>query len=113
MSDRRRCRSYVLAVLLLAGIALLPVACSRPTDLPAEIEAQVEAYRKEPSDALQSRIEASFAKLDAEIAEIRADADTKTGAAKDEALAKVVRTEREPLEQAQVLISKAWEATTA
>lgn len=88
MSDRRRCRSYVLAVLLLAGIALLPVACSRPTDLPAEIEAQVEAYRKEPSDALQSRIEASFAKLDAEIAEIRADADTKTGAAKDEALAK-------------------------
>ena len=88
MSDRRRCRSYVLAVLLLAGIALLPVACSRPTDLPAEIEAQVEAYRKEPSDALQSRIEASFAKLDAEIAEIRASAETKTGAAKDETLAK-------------------------
>ena len=88
MSDRRRCRSYVLAVLLLAGIALLPAACSRPTDIPAEIEAQIEAYRKEPSDALQSRIEASFAKLDAEIAEIRADADTKTGAAKDEALAK-------------------------
>lgn len=88
MSDRRRCRSYVLAVLLLAGIALLPTACSRPTDVPAEIEAQIEAYRKEPSDALQSRIEASFAKLDAEIAEIRADADTKTGAAKDETLAK-------------------------
>ena len=29
------------------------------------------------------------------------------------ALAKAVRTQREPLEQSQVLISKAWEATTA
>lgn len=88
MSDHRRRRSRLLAAVLLAGVFALPVGCSRPTDLPAQIEAQIEAYRKEPSDALQSRIEASFAKLDAEIAEIRADAETRTGAAKDEALAK-------------------------
>lgn len=87
MSDRRRCRSLLLASLLLAAVALLPAACSRPTDIPAEIEAQIEAYRKEPSDALQTRIEASFAKLDAEIAQLRADAEAKTGAAKDETLA--------------------------
>jgi hypothetical protein len=88
MSDRRRRRSLVLVPLLLAALAVLPVACSRPTDIPAEIQAQIEVYRKEPSDALQTRIEASFAKLDAEIAELRADAETKTGTAKDDALAK-------------------------
>lgn len=88
MPDRRRCRSLLLVSLLLAAVAVLPAACSRPTDIPAEIEAQIEAYRKEPSDLLQSRIEASFAKLDAEIAQIRADAETKTGSAKEEALAK-------------------------
>lgn len=88
MSDRRRRRSLILASLLLAALALLPAACSRPTDIPAEIQAQIEVYRKEPSDALQTRIEASFAKLDAEIAEMRADAETKTGTAKDETLAK-------------------------
>lgn len=88
MLDRRRCRSLLLVSLLLAGLAILPAACSRPTDIPAEIEAQIQAYRKEPSDALQSRVEASFAKLDAEIAEMRADAETRTGAAKDEAVAK-------------------------
>jgi hypothetical protein len=87
MSNLRRCRSLVLVSLLLAAVAVLPAACSRPTDVPAEIEAQIEAYRKEPSDLLQTRIEASFAKLDAEIAEIRAGAGAKTGAAKDEALA--------------------------
>lgn len=88
MSDRRRCRSLAVVVLVLASLAVLPVACSRPTDVAVEIEAQIEAYRKEPSDLLQSRIEASFAKLDAEIAQIRADAETKTGAAKEEALAR-------------------------
>lgn len=88
MPDRRRCRSLLLVSLLLAAVAVLPAACSRPTDIPAEIEAQIEAYRKEPSDAQQSRIEASFAKLDAEIAQMRADAEAKTGAAKEDALAK-------------------------
>lgn len=88
MVDRRRRPRRALAALLLAGLVSLPVACSRSTDLPAQIDAQIQAYRKEPSDALQSRIEASFAKLDAEIAEIRADAETRTGAAKDDALAK-------------------------
>lgn len=88
MSDRRRCRSLLLASLLLAAVAVLPAACSRPTDVPAEIEAQIAAYRKEPSDALQTRIEASFAKLDAEIAQLRADAEAKTGAAKDETIAR-------------------------
>lgn len=88
MSDRRRCRSLLLLSLLLAAVAVLPAACSRPTDIPAEIETQIEAYRKEPSDALQTRTEASFAKLDAEIAQLRADAEAKTGAAKDETLAK-------------------------
>lgn len=88
MSDRRRRRSPILVTLLLAALAVLPGACSRPTDIPAEIEAQIEVYRKEPSDALQTRIDASFAKLDAEIAELRADAETKTGTAKDETLAR-------------------------
>jgi len=84
----RRHRSPALVVLALAALAALPAACSRPTDVPAEIEAQIEAYRKEPSDAQQSRIEASFAKLDAEVAELRADAGTRTGNAKDETFAK-------------------------
>lgn len=87
MSDRHRHRSLLLLALLLAAIAVLPAACSRPTDIPAEIEAQITAYRKEPSDALQTRIEASFAKLDAEVAQLRADAEAKTGAARDEILA--------------------------
>jgi Skp family chaperone for outer membrane proteins len=89
MPDRRpRRRHLTLAALLLAVLVSLPAACSRSTDLPAQIDAQIQAYRAEPSDALQSRIEASFAKLDAEIAELRADAETRTGAAKDDALAK-------------------------
>lgn len=88
MSDRRHRRRRLLAALLLAALVVWPVACARSTDLPAQIAAQIEAYRNEPSDALQSRIEASFAKLDAEIAEIRADAETGTGAAKGDALAK-------------------------
>jgi hypothetical protein len=77
-----------MSLLLAAGLCVLAASCTRRGDVAAEIAAQIAAYEKEPSDALQARIEASFARLDAEVAELRADAETRTGAAKDEALAK-------------------------
>jgi hypothetical protein len=89
MLHRRSDRSLaLLSLLLAAGLCVLAASCTRHTDVAAEIEAQIEAYKMEPSDALQSRIEASFARLDAEVAEMRADAETKTGPARDETLGK-------------------------
>lgn len=85
---RSRRPSILLSLLVAAGLCVIVTACTRHTDVAAEIEAQIEAYKKEPSDLLQTRIEASFARLDAEVAEMRADAETRTGAAKDETLAK-------------------------
>lgn len=77
-----------MSLLLAAGLCVLVASCTRRGDVAAEIAAQIEAYEKEPSDALQARIEASFARLDAEVAELRADAESKTGAARDQTLAK-------------------------
>jgi F0F1-type ATP synthase epsilon subunit len=78
----------ILPVLLaLVGVSLLS-ACPRRSDTVAEIEVELARYRKDPSDALASRIDASFARLDADVAEIRADAATKSDEAKAAALAR-------------------------
>jgi hypothetical protein len=84
-----RPRSWILVAFLLAIAALSsPLGCASRHDTAAELEVQIARYRTEPSDALASRIDASFARLDADVAEIRADAETKTGAAKESALAR-------------------------
>jgi hypothetical protein len=78
----------LLAFLLLVAAVASPFGCSSRHDTAAELEVQIARYRKEPSDALATRIDASFARLDADVAEIRADAETKSGAAKESALAR-------------------------
>jgi hypothetical protein len=79
---------FLLASLIGFALIVAPLGCASRRDTAAELEAQIARYRKEPSDALARRIDASFAQLDADVAEIRADADAKTGAAKEAALAR-------------------------
>jgi outer membrane murein-binding lipoprotein Lpp len=76
-----------LLVALAVVATFLPSGCARRSDV-ADLESQIERYRKDPSDALASRIDASFARLDADVAEIRADAAAKGGEAKAAALAR-------------------------
>jgi len=91
----------VIAALLAVVLAAPLVGCSRPKGAETEgrIAAQIEQYRREPSDELAARIDASFARLDAEIAELRADAQGKTGEARtaDEARAEELSEKRAAL----------------
>jgi len=86
LGSRARAASSALVLVAAVLAAALPSACSRAkgAETVETLEAQIAQYRREPSDALAARIDASFARLDAEIAEIRADAETKTGSARAE-----------------------------
>jgi hypothetical protein len=87
--ERARARLLAsLAVLALVAGTGLMTGCSRPRDPAAELEVEIQRYRQDPSDALASRIDASFAQLDADVAQIRADAQTKEGDARVAALAR-------------------------
>lgn len=81
-------------VAVLVGLTL-PVACARRHDVAVELEAEIARYRTDPSDALAARIDASFAHLDAQVAEIRADEATKTGDAKAAAEARADALEKQ------------------
>ncbi|MEW6271564.1 MAG: hypothetical protein AB1689_19960 [Thermodesulfobacteriota bacterium] len=79
----------LLAVAALGGLG----GCSRGEDSAEKVEAEIARYRREPSDALAARIDASFAQLDADIARIRAEAEQEEGEDRTEHLARAAALE--------------------
>jgi len=67
--------------LALAGLALALGACSRP-DTAGELRQQIDAYRAGAPEASEPKIEALFARLDADIAARRAEAAEREGDAR-------------------------------
>jgi hypothetical protein len=77
-------RSKPLRCSLAALVLLAFAACSRPSTVD-DLRAAIDAYRAGPvKEGDEPRIDALFAKLDAEIAELRADAAAKSGDARTE-----------------------------
>src|SRR5262249_38463001 len=78
--DARRAVQRVVGPLVLV-LAIVAVSCSKP-EAPRtadELRTAIDGYRQSKPDATPDRIEALFARLDADIAKLRADAAAERG----------------------------------
>lgn len=71
----------IVALALALGLGIAMAGCSR-TPTSDELRSAIEAYAKDAPEATAEKIDALFAKLDAEIAGLRAEAVQKDGEAR-------------------------------
>jgi len=104
------------------GMAALVVtactACSKPPPQPRttdQLRTAIEDYRQSKPDASQERIETLFARLDADIATLRADAASKAPPGRDAADQQIatLEQERRDLQQAWIAARLARAGATA
>lgn len=81
---------------LACAVALIAaIGCQDPAGRVADrLRADIAAYAKDPSDAHRAEIEADFARMDAEIAALRADAAQKSGSAREPTERQIAALER-------------------
>jgi hypothetical protein len=102
-----------MAVLTVATCA----ACSKPAAprTADQLRAAIEDYRQAKPDTSEERVETLFARLDADIANLRADAAAKPPASRDAAAQQVatLEQERRDLQQAWIAARLARAGATA